>query len=89
MQSNDKFYKWFKDCLPHIFHGFRNRHFNQISLNNTVYFHNVLYMFWEIAWFLDKYAMKNNLQNKMRITIFVMAINNVDFDHVYHVNMYR
>ena len=54
-----------------------------------LYFHNVLYMFWEIAWFYDKCAMKNNLQNKMQITFFVMASNNIDFDHVRHVNMYR
>ena len=29
-----------KDCLPHLFHGFRNRHFNKISLNYMLYFHN-------------------------------------------------
>ena len=29
-----------KDCLPHLFHGFRNRHFNKISLDNMLYFHN-------------------------------------------------
>ena len=29
----------FKDCLTHLFHGFRNRHFNKISLDNTLYFH--------------------------------------------------
>ena len=46
-------------------------------------------MFWEIAWFFDKYAMKNNLQTKMQITLFVMASNNIDFDHLCRVNMYR
>ena len=30
----------FKDCLPHLFHGFRNRHFIKISLDNMLYFHN-------------------------------------------------
>ena len=30
----------FKDCLPHLFHGFRNRHFNKISLDNILYCHN-------------------------------------------------
>ena len=39
--------------------------------------------------FLDKYAMKNNVQNKMQITLFPMASKNIDFDHVCHVNMYR
>ena len=30
-----------------------------------LYFQNKLYKFWENAWFSDKYAMENNLQNKM------------------------
>ena len=30
----------FKDWLPHLFHGFRNRQFNKISLDNMLYFHN-------------------------------------------------
>ena len=54
-----------------------------------LYFHNLLYMFWETAWFFDKYAMKNNLQNKMQITFFLMVSNNIDFDHLWLVNMYR
>ena len=29
----------FKDCFTHLFHGFRNRHFNKISLDNMLYFH--------------------------------------------------
>ena len=29
--------------------------------------------------------MKNNLQNKMQITQFLMASKNTDFDHVCHV----
>ena len=29
-----------------------------------LYFQNKLYKFWD-AWFFDKYAMKNNLKNKM------------------------
>ena len=33
--------------------------------------------------------MKNNLQNKMQITLFLMASNNIDFDHMCHVIMYR
>ena len=32
--------KYFKDCLPHLSHGFRNGHFNKISLDNMFYFHN-------------------------------------------------
>ena len=31
--------------------------------------------------------MKKNLQNKMQITIFFMASNDIDFVHVCHVNM--
>ena len=38
---------------------------------------------------IDKYAMKNNLQNKMQITCFLMASKNFDFDHVSHVIVYR
>ena len=30
-----------------------------------LYFQNKLYKFWENAQFSDKYALKNNLQNKM------------------------
>ena len=30
-----------------------------------LYFQNKLLKFWENAWFTDKYAMKNNIQNKM------------------------
>ena len=33
--------------------------------------------------------MKNNLQDKMQITRFLMASYNINFDHVCHVNMYR
>ena len=29
-----------KDYLPHLFHGFRNKHFYNISLDNMLYFHN-------------------------------------------------
>ena len=39
--------------------------------------------------FFDKYAMKNNIQNKMQITYFLMASENIDFDHIYHVTVYR
>ena len=39
--------------------------------------------------FFHKYAMKNNLQNKMQTTFFLMASNNTDFDHECHVSMYR
>ena len=59
------FSKYNKDCLPYLFHGFRNKYFNNISLDNMLYFQNKLYKFYENAWFFDKYAMKNNLQNKM------------------------
>ena len=37
----------------------------------------------------NKSAMKNNLQNKMQITFFLMTSNDIDIDHVCHVNMYR
>ena len=30
----------------------------------------------------DKYAMQNNLQNKMQITHFLMASKNIDFDYL-------
>ena len=32
----------------------------------------------------DKYAMKYNLQNNMKITHFLMSSKNIDFDHVCH-----
>ena len=54
-----------KGCLPYLFHVFRNKYFNKISLDSTLYFQNKLYKFSETAWFFDKYAMKNNLQSKM------------------------
>ena len=37
----------------------------------------------------DKYAMKNNLQNKMQIIFFLVATKNIDFNHVCHVIVYR
>ena len=33
--------------------------------------------------------LKNDLQNKMQITHFLMASKNIDFDHVCHVILYR
>ena len=30
----------FKDCLPNLFHGFRNKYFNNFSLDKMLYFHN-------------------------------------------------
>ena len=35
----------FKDGLPYLFHSFRNKHFNKISLGNLLYFQNKLYKF--------------------------------------------
>ena len=34
-----------KDCLPYLFHSFRNKYFNKISLDNMLYFQNKLYKF--------------------------------------------
>ena len=34
-----------KDSLPYLFHRFRNRRFNKISLDNVLYFHNKVYTF--------------------------------------------
>ena len=34
-----------KDCVPYLFHGFRNKCFNKISLDNMLYFQNKLYKF--------------------------------------------
>ena len=76
---------YFKDCLPNLFHGFGNKYFNKISLNNLLYFHNYLHKFWENAWVFDKYAMKRILQIKMQIIGFLMASNNIDFNHMCHV----
>ena len=39
--------------------------------------------------FFDKYAMKNNLQNKMQIIYFLVATKNIEFDHMCHVIVYR
>ena len=38
---------------------------------------------------LDRYAMKNDLQNKMQISWFLMASKNIDFDRVCHMTLYR
>ena len=79
-----------KDCLPHIFHVFRNKDFNKISLYNMLYFHNKLYKFLKkCIVFFDNYAMKNNLQNKMQITFSPWPVKNIDSDHVCLVIMYR
>ena len=63
--SVDLIIYFIKDCLPYLFHGFRNKYFNKISLDNMLYFRNKLHKFWEIECFFDKFTMKNNLQNKM------------------------
>ena len=34
-----------KDCLPYLFHSFRNKYFNKISLGNMLYFQNKLYKY--------------------------------------------
>ena len=34
-----------KDSLPHLFHGFRNKYFNKISLDNMLYFLNYMYLY--------------------------------------------
>ena len=36
---------WLKDCLPYLFHNFRNKYFNKISLDNMLYVQNKLYRF--------------------------------------------
>ena len=58
------------DCLPHLFRSFRNKYFNKISLKNMLYFHNYLFKFSENAWFVEKYALKNNLQYKTANYLF-------------------
>ena len=54
-----------------------------------LYLHNLLYKFWEDAWFFDKYEMKNNLQNKTQITHFLIANKTIDFNHLCQVILYR
>ena len=54
-----------KDCLPHLYHGFKNKYFNKISLDNILYFPKYLYKLKENTWVFDKFALKSNLQNKM------------------------
>ena len=51
-------------------------------------FHDLQHMFWENAWFFDKYAMKNYLQNKKQITFVLVAGKNIDFDHVCQFTMF-
>ena len=58
-----------KDCLPYLFHNFRNNYFNKISLGNMLYVQNKLYRFSENAWFSDKYATKKNLQSKCKLPV--------------------
>ena len=56
---------YFKDGLPYLFHSFRNKYFNKISFGSMLYFQNKFTSFEKMHDFSDKYAMKNNLQNKM------------------------
>ena len=39
------FFQPFKDYLPLLFHGFRNKYLIEISLDNMLYFHNLLHKF--------------------------------------------
>ena len=41
----EAFYAKVKDCLPYLFHSFRNKYFNKILLGNMLYFQNKLYKF--------------------------------------------
>ena len=34
-----------KGCLPYLFHGFRHKYFYKISLDNMLYYQNLLYKF--------------------------------------------
>ena len=38
----DLFFVIIKDGLPYLFHSFRNKYFNKISLGNMLYFQNKL-----------------------------------------------
>ena len=33
-------FNYFKDYRPHLFHGFRNKYFNKISLDDMLYTHS-------------------------------------------------
>ena len=50
-----------------------NKYFSKISSGNMQYFHNKLYTFEKMHEFFDKYAIKNNLQNKMHISCSLIA----------------
>ena len=78
-----------KKHLPHLFHGFRNKYLNTISLDNMLYFHSKLYKFWENTWFFDNHAIKIMVRIKHKLPYFHMATKNIDFDHVCHVIVYR
>ena len=80
-----RYFNNIKEYLPHLFYGFRNKYFDEISLDNMLY----MYHYWENAWFFHKYAKKNSLQNKTQISYFLMASKNTYFDHVCHAVMYR
>ena len=43
-----------------------------------IFFYFFLFFFFVV--FFDKYAVKNNLQNKIQITFSLMTCNNIDFD---------
>ena len=43
--SKQIYHTFLKDCLPYLFHGFRNKYFNNISLDSMLYFQNELYKF--------------------------------------------
>ena len=64
--------KLFKDYLPLLFYGFRNKYFSLILLENRLYFHSYILTVQGLrnTWFFDKHAIKNNVQNKMQITLF-------------------
>ena len=64
-----------KECLPYLFHVFRNI--------LTQFLRQLCYIFIiNCTWFFDKNAMKNNLQNQRQIIYFLMASKNIDSDHV-------
>ena len=40
IEQNLRLSWYFKDDLPYLLHGFRNKYFDKISLGNMLYFHN-------------------------------------------------
>ena len=62
-------YRTVKDSLPYLFHSFRNKYFNKISLANMLYFQNNLYKYKKMHGYLINMQWKIIFRIKCKLPV--------------------